>query len=87
MSTSRNEVPVVRRFFCPPEIPLSISSPTSVFAQISNPKIFAYISEGYKKMPKQQSAKYNEVYKAITPSLSFCLSGFDFGVKENKEYF
>jgi len=32
--------PVVSRFFCPPEIPLSISSPTNVSAHMSKPKIF-----------------------------------------------
>jgi hypothetical protein len=33
--------PVVKRFFCPPEIPLIISSPTMVSAQMSSPKILA----------------------------------------------
>ncbi|PKU79370.1 hypothetical protein MA16_Dca000715 [Dendrobium catenatum] len=33
-------LPVVTRFFCPPEMPLIIESPTMVSAQISNPKIF-----------------------------------------------
>lgn len=32
-------IPVVTRFFCPPEIPLIIPSPTIVSAQISRPKI------------------------------------------------
>jgi hypothetical protein len=30
-------LPVVTRFFCPPEIPLRIASPISVSAQISRP--------------------------------------------------
>ncbi|KAL0905671.1 hypothetical protein M5K25_024109 [Dendrobium thyrsiflorum] len=39
--TSHNaNLPVVTRFFCPPEMPLIIESPTMVSAQISNPKIF-----------------------------------------------
>ncbi|CAI0473698.1 unnamed protein product, partial [Linum tenue] len=33
--------PVVTRFLCPPEIPLIISSPTSVSAQTSSPKIYS----------------------------------------------
>jgi hypothetical protein len=33
-------VPVVTRFFWPPEIPRCILSPTNVFAQISSPRIF-----------------------------------------------
>uniref|UniRef100_A0A0A9CPB7 Uncharacterized protein n=2 Tax=Arundo donax TaxID=35708 RepID=A0A0A9CPB7_ARUDO len=32
--------PVVTRFRCPPEMPLSISSPTIVSAHISSPNIF-----------------------------------------------
>ncbi|CAN0877649.1 hypothetical protein LINGRAHAP2_LOCUS12004 [Linum grandiflorum] len=30
---------VVTLFFCPPDIPLTISSPTNVSAHISSPKI------------------------------------------------
>ena len=32
-------IPVVTRFFSPPEMPLLISSPTIMSAQISNPSI------------------------------------------------
>lgn len=32
-----DSLPVVRRFLCPPEMPLSISSPTLVSAQFSSP--------------------------------------------------
>lgn len=35
-------LPVVRRFRCPPEIPLFISSPTSVSAHTSSPKIWKF---------------------------------------------
>jgi len=33
-------LPVVRRFFCPPEIPRNIAFPTIVSAHISSPKTF-----------------------------------------------
>lgn len=32
-------IPVVTLFFCPPDMPLIISSPTMVSAQMSSPKI------------------------------------------------
>ncbi|PKU77889.1 hypothetical protein MA16_Dca005721 [Dendrobium catenatum] len=39
-STNPNgNLPVVTRFFCPPEMPLIIASPTMVSAQTSSPKI------------------------------------------------
>ncbi len=38
---------MVTRFFWPPEIPLCILSPTSVFAQISSPRIFTTCKEIY----------------------------------------
>ena len=43
MSVQWYELPVVSRFFCPPEIPLNISSPTIVSAQTSSPKIYNVI--------------------------------------------
>ncbi|BAT07541.1 Os09g0334050 [Oryza sativa Japonica Group] len=39
-NNSNDTLPVVSRFFCPPDMPLSILFPTIVSAQISNPKIF-----------------------------------------------
>ncbi len=38
---------MVTRFFWPPEIPRCILSPTSVFAQISSPRIFTTCKEIY----------------------------------------
>ncbi|KAF7065236.1 hypothetical protein CFC21_071364 [Triticum aestivum] len=38
--THRLYLPVVTLFFCPPDMPLNILLPTSVSAQISNPKTF-----------------------------------------------
>ena len=35
---SRVCIPVVTRFFCPPEIPLIMSSPIMVSAQMSSPR-------------------------------------------------
>jgi len=32
--------PVVRRFFCPPDMPLFIALPTNVSAQMSSPRIW-----------------------------------------------
>lgn len=40
--------PVVTRFFCPPEIPRCISSPTMVSLHMSSPSICKYFkSQGY----------------------------------------
>ena len=43
----RNQIipPVVTRFLCPPEIPLIISSPTMVSAQMSSPRICRFKSK------------------------------------------
>ncbi|PKU67857.1 hypothetical protein MA16_Dca019383 [Dendrobium catenatum] len=40
MHACNNYIPVVTRFFCPPEIPLLISSPTIISAHISNPSTY-----------------------------------------------
>lgn len=50
-NNSNNKIPVVTRFFCPPEIPLLISSPTNISAQISNPSNWKY--------HKDQNADWN----------------------------
>lgn len=50
---NNSKIPVVTRFFCPPEIPLLISLPTNISAQISNPSSWKW------KYHKDQNADWN----------------------------
>jgi len=43
-------LPVVRRFFCPPEIPLNIAFPTTVSAHISSPKTYKCIAKKQERL-------------------------------------
>lgn len=43
-------LPVVTRFFCPPDTPLLISSPTMVSAQISSPRTYIFMMKTFKQV-------------------------------------